>query len=227
MTNPFHITSVRFVNWKFAGGMNLIFEHISGRNYRIPLWPFHFLPAKKMESLRAWCRKHILYIRLWRDRSSDKVVVRDTTFDYIFVNGRIAHRLSKGISRNYHEKVMGVAVKIGKQAIGEIELYTRNIVEEDRKYFAPVLGYGDNWIAKKWIETPENSSDNTTAKQDKLLRDLARRYSINDLHSHNYGVTEDGELFIWDWGLNEYCQLDDDYEYNTSSYIASSDGTSS
>lgn len=92
----------------------------------------------------------------------------------------------------------------GTQCQNEVEKYME-IEEEDKKYFATVLDSGDGWVAMErvFFDNPNsysNYSKNSEAYKIKYY--LQNKYNLGDLHSGNWGIKENGEPIIFDYGVN-------------------------
>jgi hypothetical protein len=98
-------------------------------------------------------------------------------------------------SRGYH----------GTQCKKEVEKYFE-IKDEDKKYFATILDFGDGWLAQErvFFDRPNSIYRKDYVKYlkaEKILNELRDRYSLQDLHSYNWGITAEGEPIIFDYGV--------------------------
>lgn len=84
----------------------------------------------------------------------------------------------------------------------EAEKYLE-IEDEDKKYFATVLDSGDGWITMEKVTYlhPEKCNIDLKLKADKILQHLKTKYSLCDLHYKNWGVRENGDPIIFDYGV--------------------------
>lgn len=91
----------------------------------------------------------------------------------------------------------------GTQCKKEVNKYFE-IEEEDKKYFATILGYGDGWLAMEKVNFlhPGQCDLGIRNNAKVILDQLQNKYNLWDLHSENWGVKENGEPIIFDYGVN-------------------------
>lgn len=80
--------------------------------------------------------------------------------------------------------------------------------EQDKKYFAPVIDHGNNWVAMQYVDfvdafdLPENEAERV---YNKIVAPLARKYGIIDIdYGKNWGLRRDGTPVIYDYGIVEW-----------------------
>jgi len=80
--------------------------------------------------------------------------------------------------------------------------------EQDKKYFAPVLEHGKNWVAMVYVEFTDSfdlPEREAMEIYDKIIAPLAKKYGIIDLdYGKNWGLRQDGTPVIYDYGIVEW-----------------------
>lgn len=93
----------------------------------------------------------------------------------------------------------------GTQCQNEVEKYME-IEEEDKKYFATILDFGDGWLAqeKVFFDHPDSiyrKDYDKYLKAKDILKELENKYNLWDLHNENWGIKENGDPIIFDYGV--------------------------
>lgn len=116
----------------------------------------------------------------------------------------------------------------GHQTEAEIELW-KTMLEEDRKHFIPLLGWGETevkkipWVAQPFlvadtvaptedqIETLFNVLDKYGANKDVEADECAYDDEISEFGAEGYGVNcmmYEGMPKVYDWGVNNFTKRD-------------------
>jgi hypothetical protein len=154
--------------------------------------------------------------RAWRGANGIKVTYRGSTCKVLAVASRMVF---------VHEGY-GVVVKVqalfshtaNAQCLQEFVTYHEVLDDEARACAVEVLDYGQTtddggqrveYNTQTYVEAiradamPEWAPPGMHKHANRCRNILTNRYGLSDLHSENYGFTQDGRFVVWDLGISD------------------------
>ena len=83
------------------------------------------------------------------------------------------------------------------QGISEYNFYNERLEPCDRQYFQPIIDIGYRCVAQEIIKFKRGRR---TKKSWNIVIDMMIKYNLPDMHESNWGIREDGQVIIFDYG---------------------------
>jgi hypothetical protein len=144
------------------------------------------------------------------------IILAEKTSDVVEVNRKpYSSKDGKKISNRSIVFLDDVVIKFdtgrnGWKAQCNAEGLTFNTINaNDKKYFATVKAFGNNWIVMSKVSFYHIDSSCVTDKQrataERTLDRLKDKYGLFDIHNENYGIDDiTGKLIIFDYVSHKY-----------------------
>lgn len=91
-----------------------------------------------------------------------------------------------------------------RQTEREVSVWN-SLTEADRKYFQPLLAYGEDWVLQPWLRLKKEVTADELKQAQATIQYMMWRYRLTDVNvfdveDGNWAIRYDGVPVIYDWG---------------------------